>query len=155
MRKRLTQAGVVFVVVFAAAQLVRPAHRNPATDASRTIRAQLPTAGELTGVLDRSCRDCHSNETEWPWYANVAPVSWLLTYGVTKGRNAVNFSDWAAYSPEQQRMLLAVSCDDVTNGKMPGAYTLARPDTRLSARDIQTICAAARQADAHAGVVSR
>jgi hypothetical protein len=155
MRKRLTQAGVVFVVVFAAAQFVRPAHSNPAIDPSRAIRAQLATATELTGVLDRACRDCHSNETEWAWYSNVAPVSWLLTYGVTKGRNAVNFSDWAAYSPEQQRMLLAVSCDDVTNGKMPGAYTFVRPDTRLSARDINTICTAARQADARAGAVSR
>ena len=155
MRRRLTQAAVVFVVVFAAAQFVRPHRTNPATDASRTIRAQLGAPGELTAVLDRSCRDCHSNETEWSWYSNVAPVSWLLTYGVAKGRDAVNFSDWAAYSHEQQRILLAVSCDDVTNGKMPGAYTLLRPETRLSARDIQTICAAARRADANAGEVSR
>ncbi len=155
MRKRLTQAAVVFVLVFAAAQLVRPNRTNPAIDAGRTIRAQPGTPGELTAVLDRSCRDCHSNETDWPWYSSVAPVSWLLTYGVTKGRSAVNFSDWTAYSPEQQRILLAVSCEDVTSGKMPGAYTLLRPETRLSPGDIQTVCAAARQADANAGAVSR
>ncbi|HEY7284889.1 MAG TPA: heme-binding domain-containing protein [Vicinamibacterales bacterium] len=155
MRKRLTQAAVVFVVVLAAAQFIRPDRSNPPTDASRTIRAHVGTASELAAVLDRACRDCHSNETEWPWYSSVAPVSWLLTYGVAKGRNAVNFSDWAAYTPEQQRILLAVSCDDATKGKMPGAYTLLRPETRLSARDIQTICAATRQADANAGGVSR
>jgi hypothetical protein len=151
MRKRLTQAAVVFVVVLAAAQFIRPDRTNPAIDASRTIRAQLGTASELPAVLDRSCRDCHSNATEWSWVSNVAPVSWLLTYGVTKGRIAVNFSDWAAYSPEQQRILLAASCDDVTNGRMPGVYTLLRRETRLSARDTQIICAAARQADAHVG----
>jgi hypothetical protein len=69
---------------------------------------------------------------------------------VTSGRRAVNFSEWTAYSPEKQRMLLAASCDDATSGKMPGIYTLLRSETRLSAQDVETICAAARQADAHA-----
>jgi hypothetical protein len=72
-----------------------------------------------------------------------------------KGRKAVNFSEWAAYSPEQQRLLLAASCDDATSGRMPGPYTLLHPETRLSAQDVQTICATARQADAHAAGVSR
>ena len=49
----------------------------------------------------------------------------------------------------QQRTLLAVSCDDATSGKMPGPYTLVRPETRLSAQDIETICEAARQAEAN------
>ena len=69
-----------------------------------------------------------------------------MAYGVTKGRRAVNFSEWAGYSREQRRMLLSQSCEDVTNGKMPGVYTLLRPETRLSAHDIETICTAARQA---------
>jgi hypothetical protein len=147
--KRLKQAALIFVLVLAAAQVVRPERVNPATDASRTIHAYVGTASGLPAVLDRSCRDCHSNDTVWPWYTNIAPVSWLMAYGVTKGRDAVNFSEWAAYSPGQQRILLAVSCDDVTNGKMPGAYALLRPETRLSAQDIQTVCAAARQVNPH------
>jgi heme-binding protein len=69
---------------------------------------------------------------------------------VTKGRKAVNFSEWAAYSPDQQRILLAASCDDVTHDKMPGPYTLLHPEMRLSAQDVTTICAAARQAEANA-----
>jgi hypothetical protein len=71
-----------------------------------------------------------------------------MAYGVTRGRNAVNFSEWATYSPERQRILLALSCQDVSEGKMPGPYTLVRPETRLSRQDVETICAAARQADA-------
>jgi Haem-binding domain len=149
--RRLKQA-VVFLVVFAAAQLVRPERANPATDVSRTIQAHMGTANGLVAVLDRACRDCHSNATVWPWYTQIAPASWLMAYGVTKGRKAVNFSDWAAYSAEQQRLLLAVSCDDVRSGKMPGPYTLLHPETRLSARDIETICAATRRAEAKAPV---
>jgi hypothetical protein len=148
MSTRLIQAAVVFMVLFAAAQLVRPARTNPATDASRTIQAHA--ASELAAVLDRSCRDCHSNATVWPWYTHIAPASWLMAYGVREGRRAVNFSEWAAYPPEAQRMLLSASCQDVSDGRMPGPYTLLHPDMRLSAQDIETICAASRQAGANA-----
>jgi hypothetical protein len=78
-----------------------------------------------------------------------------MTQAVREGRNVVNFSEWAAYQPAQQRLLLALSCEDATNGKMPGAYTLLRPETRLSPQDVETICAAARQADTRAAGGSR
>lgn len=144
MCKGLSRTAVVLVLVFAAAQFVRPGRANPVTDARRTIQAQVGPESPLAAVLDRSCRDCHSNRTTWPRYTQVAPVSWLMAYGVAKGRRAVNFSEWASYSPEQQRRLLIQSCEDVSEGKMPGPYTLIHPETRLSAQDIATICAAAR-----------
>jgi heme-binding protein len=144
MTGRLKRASVVVIVAVAAAQLVRPERANPATDPSRTIQAHVRTTSGLAAVLDRSCRDCHSNGTEWRWYTRIAPVSWLMASGVAKGRNAVNFSEWGTYSPDTQRLLLSASCQDVSDGKMPGFYTLVRPETRLSPRDIETICAAAR-----------
>ena len=150
MSRRLKQAAIVFVVVFAAAQLIRPERTNPPTDVSRTIQAHAGTTSELAVVLDRSCRDCHSNDTVWPWYTQIAPLSWLMARGVSEGRKAVNFSEWAAYSPEQQRDLLAVACQDVSEGTMPGPYARLRPETRLSPQDIKTICTAARQAEANA-----
>ena len=155
MSRRLKQGAIVIVAVFAAAQLVRPERTNPTTDVSRTIQAHMPTGSGLVAVLDRSCRDCHSNGTVWPWYTQVAPLSWLMAQAVREGRNVVNFSEWAAYQPAQQRLLLALSCEDATNGKMPGAYTLLRPETRLSPQDVETICAAARQADTRAAGGSR
>jgi len=148
--RRLKQAAIVIVIVFAAAQLVRPERANPTTDATRTIEAHVGTTSELVAVLDRSCRDCHSNNTVWPWYTQIAPLSWLMARGVAEGRKAVNFSEWASYPPEVQRTLLSVSCQDATSGKMPGPYTLVRPETKLSPQDIETICAAARQAEADA-----
>lgn len=150
MRRRVKQAAVVFVIVFAAAQLIRPERANPATDAARTIQAHPGTTSELAAVLDRSCRDCHSNNTVWPWYTQVAPLSWLMARGVAEGRKAVNFSEWASYAPDVQRMLLSVSCQDATSGKMPGPYTFVRPETKLSAQDVETICAGARQIEANA-----
>lgn len=155
MSRRLKQAALVFVVVLAASQLVRPDQTNPPTDPGRTIHAQVGTASGLTAVLDRSCGDCHSNNTVWPSYAQVAPLSWLMARGVTEGRKAVNFSEWSGYSPAAQRTLLSASCDDASSGKMPGAYTLVRPETKLSARDVETICAAARQVETHATGAAR
>lgn len=149
MRRRFQRAAVVLVVAFAAAQFIRPERANPPTDPARTIQAHLGTSG-FAAVIDRSCRDCHSNESVWPWYAHVAPLSWLMARAVRDGRKAVNFSEWAALSPERQRLVLTLSCADATSGKMPGAYTFFKPETRLSPQDVQTICASVREGDAHA-----
>jgi len=119
----------------------------------RAIQTEEVSANGLVAVLDRACRDCHSNGTVWPWYTQIAPASWLMASGVAEGRRAVNFSEWASNKPDVQRTLLSASCQDVSTGKMPGAWTLLHPETRLSAEDVETICAAARkaQADAVAG----
>lgn len=142
MIRRLIRVVVVLVAVFAAAQLVRPERANPTTEPSRTIAAHPGTPGELVAVLDRACNDCHSNNTIWPWYTEIAPASWLMAYTVAEGRKAVNFSDWAAYEPTRQHTLLVESCQDASTGKMPGPYTVLHPEMRLSAGDIATICAA-------------
>jgi Haem-binding domain len=143
----LKRAAVVFALVIAAAQLVRPGRANPPIDTARTITAHADTSSAVAAVLDRSCSDCHSNHTVWRWYTQIAPVSWLMAYEVAQGRKAINFSDWAAYRPERQRMLLVESCRDAESGKMPGPYPLLRPETRLSTADVETICTAARQAE--------
>src|SRR5262245_37003006 len=101
MSKRLIQAAVVVVLLFAVAQLIRPSHANPPIDESRTLRAQVGASSELAAVLDRACGDCHSNRTVWPSYAQVAPLSWVMASAVAEGRKAVNFSEWAAYPPDQ------------------------------------------------------
>jgi len=145
MSGRLKKAAVVFVVLLVGAQFARPDHTNPTTDPNRTIGSQAGTSRELAAILDRACGDCHSNETVWPWYTEIAPASWLMALGVQRGRDSVNFSEWGNYPAVQQRALLALSCQDVTAGKMPGPYSLLRPETKLSEADVATICAATNQ----------
>ena len=156
MSRRLKQVAGVGLVVFAAAQFIRPKSANPPTDAARTIQAQMGTRSELVAVLDRACSDCHSNRTVGPWYAQVAPVSWLMAYGVSEGRKAVNFSEWTGYQTDEQRRLLVASCQDASKGKMPGsAWTLLHPEARLSTQDVETICTAAHQGEASAAGPNR
>ena len=147
MRRRLKQAAIGFVVVVAGAQFIRFGRTNPPIDASRTIQAHAGTPDALVAVLDRACNDCHSNATVWPWYTQVAPLSWAMAYEAKAGRKAVNFSEWAGYSREQQRDLLVQSCQDATTGKMPwSAWIRLHPEAKLSAADVETICAAAHHA---------
>jgi len=134
------------VGALAAAQFVRPARGNPPTVEANTIASDFGKSSRLVGVLDRSCNECHSNSTEWPWYTEIAPISWLAVSGVREARQSVNFSDWGLYSPEKQRQVLQASCAAATKGTMPGSYyTAIEPRSRLSADDIRTICGAAHQ----------
>ena len=143
MGKRLMQVAIGLVVVFAAAQLIRPESTERPIDSARTIQAQPGTTPQLVAVLERACNNCHSNHSVWPSYSQVAPLSWLVARGVAEGRKAVNFSEWVSYSSDQQRALLALSCQDAKQRRMPmGAYTALFPESKLSTQDIETICAA-------------
>lgn len=145
MGRRLKQAAIVFVAVLAAAQLIRPERANPPTDPSHTIQASLGATNALVPILDRSCGSCHSNNTVWPPYANVAPLSWVMADAVKKGRAVINFSEWSSYDSTTRHALLVASCNAVSQQAMPGtAWTTLNPETRLSADEIAIICAAAR-----------
>ena len=147
LKKAVIVVVAVLVAIFASAQLVRPERTNPAIDLTRTIRAHAGPA--LVAVLDRACADCHSNATVWARYTKIAPLSWAIARGVTQGRKVLNFSEWGTYSPDEQRELLDLSCQDASDRSMPmRPYLLLRPEARLSAQDVETICAAARQANA-------
>ncbi len=77
--------------------------------------------------------DCHSNQTAWPWYSYVAPVSWLIERDVYRGRNRLNLSEWQQYTMEQQQKLLADIASAVKNREMPlKQYTLVHRDAKLS-----------------------
>ncbi len=134
---------IVGVVVSAAlSQFVRPSHSNPPVIQARSIHAQLTIGPEVDSVLSRSCNDCHSNQTVWPWYSNVAPISWIIASDVSRGRDALNFSEWDKYSAEEHQKLLKEVCIEASDREMPGIpYTWLHPDARLSDADIQSVCA--------------
>ena len=134
----------VLVAAFAAAQSVRPELADLQTDSSLTIQAHFAGSSELGSVLDRACGECHSNTMSSRWYTQWAPFSWVIARAARDGRQAVNFSAWAEYSPEQRSALLLASCADAKNGTMPvPAYVRFWTDAKLSAHDVATICDAA------------
>src|SRR5215217_7072163 len=101
-RNILKWTAITLAALFAALQFVRPARTNPPAEEARAIGAHLNVTPEVAGILDRSCNDCHSNLTRWPWYSNVAPVSWFVIDHVNVGRKEMNFSEWAQYTRREQ-----------------------------------------------------
>lgn len=128
-------------VTLAAIQIVRPPRTNPPEQSGRSIHAASSMEPAVGSLLQRSCGDCHSNSTVWPWYSQVAPVSWLVSADVNRGRRALNLSEWAGYPPEQRAELLHDMCEEITQGEMPGSmYTALHRQARLTSADRQKIC---------------
>jgi len=133
------------VVFLAASQIIRPSRVNPPVDPAREIHAILPVDPAVASIFARSCNDCHSYRTVWPWYSGVAPVSWLLAYDVRRGRRKMNFSDWQERPGEPAQELVKEICTDVTEGEMPGrGYTLMHPEAAISPANVQAVCAWSR-----------
>lgn len=132
MNKKAVIAGVILAL--AVLQLVPVNLSNPPVE--QDVDAPAPVAE----VLRRSCYDCHSNETRWPWYSRIAPVSWWIKHHVDEGREHLNFSEWNRLSPEDRREALEETWEEVEEGKMPlASYLPMHAEARLSAQDRQLI----------------
>ncbi|HSS21748.1 MAG TPA: heme-binding domain-containing protein [Pyrinomonadaceae bacterium] len=132
---------VAGVICFIAIQFVRPARTNPTAEPTQAIESHLEVTPQVSAIFDRSCNDCHSNKTRWPWYSNVAPVSWFVIDHVNEGRDNVNFSEWGKYEPRVAANLLKQMCRETRAGVMPlSSYTPMHPGAKLSPDDVKTIC---------------
>jgi hypothetical protein len=120
----------IVLPVFVLIQFVPVEQTNPA------IESEIPASPEVRSVLRRACYDCHSNETSWPWYSHIAPVSWLVAHDVHEGREKLNFSTWNALSERKQAKALHEVLEEVEEGEMPPwFYLLPHPEARLSDQD--------------------
>jgi len=141
MKKWLKIALIVVVVFLVVAQFIRPSHVNPPVDPAKTLVANAPVPANVESIFERSCFDCHSNKTVYPWYNNFAPVSWLLADDVKKGRREVNFSEWGGYTKKRKLHKLKDICDQVKEGDMPlKIYLPMHPKAKLSDADRGAIC---------------
>ncbi|MGH9928294.1 MAG: heme-binding domain-containing protein [Pyrinomonadaceae bacterium] len=132
---------IVGAVCLVIAQFFAPAKTNPASDPTQSIESRLQVTPQVAAILDRSCKDCHSNKTRWPWYSNVAPVSWFVIGHVNEGRQNLNFSEWGRYTQSDVDGLLKKMCREVKGGDMPlSTYTPLHPGSKPSADDVKTLC---------------
>jgi Haem-binding domain len=132
---------IVLVVLFLGIQVVRPARTNPPVNESQTIFARTQMTPQVAEILTRSCNDCHSNKTVWPWYTNVAPISWWLSNHVNSGRHILNYSEWGRLERDRQDRKLRQICDEVEDGAMPlSSYLPMHPKARLSEEDKKILC---------------
>jgi len=130
---------LALIVIFLLMQLYRPGHDNPPVDQTKTIEQTTSIPPNVQTILSRSCNDCHSSKTTWPWYSHVAPVSWIVAKHVVEGREMLDFSQWANQPPSSDERSLI--CDAVTDGRMPlPEYTVVHRNAKLSKQDVALIC---------------
>ncbi len=141
LRRVMKWLAVAAVVVLVGLQFARPAKTNPTIDQSQTIYAHLQVPPQVAAILNRSCQDCHSNTTRWPWYSNVAPLSWWIVDDVDDGRRHLNLSEWGRYDKRHAGNKLDDICEEVKSGAMPiWSYAQIHRSAKLSPEDVKTLC---------------
>jgi hypothetical protein len=116
------------------AQFIRIQRTNPA------LKGDLTAPPQIKSLLRGACYDCHSNETRWPWYAYIAPVSWLVDRDVERGRKELNFSEWGSYYPTMQRRKLQWMNRALREETMPPwRYRLLHADAGLTQEDLAAL----------------
>ena len=117
-------------------QFIRPDFKNSAVDE----KVALNTDHKVIHILKISCYDCHSNETKYPWYHTIAPLSWIMSDNIARGRKALDFSDWANIDPKVKLERLERAKQMVNNEMMPKhEYLLMHKNAVLNNEEKQTL----------------
>ena len=127
MKKWLKRAGLAVVILLVAMQFVPITRINPRE------RSEASRPPEVPALLQRACYDCHSNETRWPWYSYIAPVSFLIARDVREGRRELNFSIWNQYNQGRKMRKFKEIVEQLEKGNMPQwYYVLIHAEAKLS-----------------------
>lgn len=141
MKKALLRTGVGLAVVFVGLQFHRPARNLGEAEGPDSLVRHHDVPAAIRTVLARSCYDCHSNRTRYPWYAEVQPVRWWLDSHIADGKRHLNLSEFARYSPKRQAEKLDEIVDTVAIAKsMPlPSYLLVHRDAILTPAEINAV----------------
>jgi hypothetical protein len=130
----LKKITISLFIVFAVIQFFRIDKTNPQSDKALDFIAVTNPNAEISTILKTACYDCHSHESQYPWYSNVAPVSWLVKDHIQEGREELNFSLWKNYSGKKRDKKLEECAELIKEGEMPlWSYTMMHSDAKLTA----------------------
>ena len=117
-------------------QFIRIDQNNPTIDQGKDFVSNQTIPSSIRATVKQSCYDCHSNETKYPWYANVAPVSWWIKGHVNDARRAINFSEWDNYTNDEKARKLMNSVAYIKPDQMPlSSYVSQHPEAKLTAKN--------------------
>ncbi|NOY53949.1 MAG: heme-binding domain-containing protein [Deltaproteobacteria bacterium] len=123
-----------FLVLFVLIQLIPLKRSNP------PIETEVAFPRPLAGIFHRACYNCHSNETVWPWYSYLAPISWIIAQDVSEARQKMNFTAWNRLDRQKIVKRIRDIGEAVNNGDMPPwYYRIIHPEARLTKKEKQRI----------------
>jgi hypothetical protein len=109
----------LFAVMVIIQFIARPEKVAEPIDPSKDMLAVLSVTGEMNTLFQTACYDCHSNQPEYPWYSNIAPLSWWIDDHMEHGKEELNFSEWGSYSKKRRDHKLEEIVEETEAGKMP------------------------------------
>lgn len=128
-KKILIGIGIILLL----GQFIYPGKNEGKLVGENHISTVYATGNEIEGILSKACYDCHSNNTDYPWYADLFPVSWYLHNHVVGGKKKLNFSEFASYSPKRQSHKMEEIVEMVEENFMPlKSYVFLHSDAKLS-----------------------
>ncbi|MBL4746498.1 MAG: heme-binding domain-containing protein [Flavobacteriaceae bacterium] len=130
---------LIIIGVLLLIQVIRPEKNNADLTPISGEDALLMTE-DIAVILEKACYDCHSNRTNYLWYAEVAPVSWFIAFHVNDGKEHLNFSEWNAYNNFQKEYIIKGLYKEIKGNKMPlKSYTWMHPESLLSATEKEAL----------------
>lgn len=140
MKARFKKIAIGAGVVFALIQFVQPARNQSGQVLDTDISKTVSVPENVQSILSKSCYDCHSNNTRYPWYTSIQPGGWFMAYHVRNGKEKLNFSDFGSYSKRRQESKLKSIASQIKDDVMPlSSYTLMHSDARLSLGEKEAI----------------
>ncbi|GAC1314040.1 MAG: heme-binding domain-containing protein [Mucilaginibacter sp.] len=131
---KISLAGLI--VLFIVIQFIPRDHNDGQQAAVNSITKLYPVPGNVQSILKKSCYDCHSNRTNYPWYAQIQPFRFMLDSHIRQGKDALNFDAFGTYSSRKQRSKLRAIGESLDEGSMPlSSYTLIHRKAALSKED--------------------
>lgn len=113
---------------------------NPPVEPNAEFIAMTNPPAEVQNLLKKSCYDCHSHETKYPWYTNVAPVSWWIKHHIDDGRKHLNFSSWGSYDADRKAHKLEECYEEVEKGNMPmESYLIMHGEAKMTDDEKSTL----------------
>lgn len=138
--KILKKLGILLLIVFVLIQFLRPQKNISETTPATDFIAVTKPSPKIEATLRAACYDCHSNNTKYPWYSEVAPVSFLIAEHVKDGKKHLNFSIWDTYSQKKKAHKLEELVEEVAEGHMPEeSYTWMHSDARLTKEQVTAL----------------
>ncbi|MDR1877502.1 MAG: heme-binding domain-containing protein [Flavobacteriaceae bacterium] len=127
---------IITLLVLVAIQFIRIDKTNPPVDAEQDYVTMTHAPVEVKNILKRACYDCHSNEVKYPWYTNIAPVSWYIKEHINQGKEYLNFSEFGKYNKYQKEHVITGLFHVIEKRTMPlDSYVWLHEEAALSAED--------------------
>lgn len=136
----IKKIGLALFAIFVIIQFFRIDKTNPEIIAENDFLDAVGASDDVAQIIKTSCYNCHSNTTQYPWYSNVAPISWWLKDHINEAREELNFSEWETYNLAKKANILEEAIEETKEGEMPlFSYTITHSDAKLNPEQLNLL----------------